>query len=149
MIETMTDLDEACLAVAAARATGLPVVACMVFDSGPDRTRTIMGTTPGQAAVALEQAGADVIGANCGQGIAGFLPVCRLLRQATTRPLWVKANAGLPEVVNGEICYHTAPEEFASFGPSLAAAGAAFVGGCCGTGPGFIRALVAALAPQP
>lgn len=146
VVETMTDLEEARLAVAAAHETGLPVVGCMVFDSGPERTRTIMGTTPAQAAATLEEAGADVIGANCGQGIAGFVPVCALLRAATTKPLWVKANAGLPEVVEGEIRYRTSPGEFAAYGPDLTAAGAAFIGGCCGTDPAFIRALVAAVA---
>ncbi|MFA6107445.1 MAG: homocysteine S-methyltransferase family protein [Candidatus Latescibacterota bacterium] len=149
VVETMTDLEEARLAVAAAHETGLPVVGCMVFDSGPERTRTIMGTTPAQAAAALEEAGAEVIGANCGQGIAGFVPVCELLRAATTKPIWVKANAGLPEVVGGEIRYRTTPAEFAAYGPSLTAAGAAFVGGCCGTDPAFIRALAAAVAASP
>lgn len=142
VVETMSDLDEATAAVEAAKSTGLPVVGCMVYDSGKDRDRTMMGTTPEQAARALEAAGAEVIGANCGQGIAGFLPICRRLRATTQRPLWIKANAGLPEMVDGRAVYRTTPEAFASHLPALLEAGATFVGGCCGTSPAFIRALL-------
>jgi 5-methyltetrahydrofolate--homocysteine methyltransferase len=139
----MSDLDEAIAAVAAARSTGLPVVACMVFDSGRDKDRTMMGTTPEQAAEALDAAGADVIGANCGQGIAGFVKICQRLHAATVRPIWLKPNAGLPELADGRIVYRTTPESFASDVPALLAAGASFIGGCCGTSPGFIKALKA------
>ncbi len=141
VVETMADLEEAKLAVSAARETGLPVIACMVFDSGKDKDRTMMGNTPEQAAKALTEAGADVIGANCGQGIAGFIPICRRLRAATDRPLWMKANAGLPTMVAGRAQYSTQPEEFAGFVPELVRAGAGFVGGCCGTSPEFIAAV--------
>jgi len=145
VIETMSDLDEAKLALAAARATGLAVVACMVFDSGKDRDRTMMGQTPEQVAAALSAAGADVIGANCGQGIAGFVPICRRLRAATDRPLWLKPNAGLPQLVDGRATYTTTPEEFAAHVPALVSAGANFIGGCCGTGPAFIAAIAHSL----
>lgn len=141
VIETMSDLDEARPAIAAARATGLPVVACMVFDSGKDKDRTMMGATPEQVAQALTEAGADVVGANCGLGIAAFVPICRRLHAATDRPIWIKANAGLPEMVEGRPVYRTTPEEFARHLPALQAAGASFLGGCCGTNPAFIRAL--------
>jgi methionine synthase I (cobalamin-dependent) len=148
VIETMCDLNEAKVALAAARETGLPVVVCLVFDSGKDRDRTMMGTTPEQAAAALTAAGADVIGANCGQGVAGHVPVCRRLRAAQgkpARPVWSKANAGLPQVVGEKVVYGTTPEEFAGYAPALREAGASFIGGCCGTTPEFIRALGAAL----
>ena len=141
VIETMSDPAEAVLAVTAARATGLPVVACLVFDSGRDRDRTMMGTTPEAAAAALMEAGADVIGANCGQGIEGFVTICRRLRAATDRPLWIKANAGLPRMVDGRAVYDVSPEQFAGHVPALLDAGANFVGGCCGTGPAFIAQL--------
>jgi len=142
VIETMSDLEEAKLAVEAVRQTGLPVVACMVFDSGKAKDRTMMGQTPEQAAEALTKAGADVIGANCGQGIAGFVNICRRLHSATDRPIWIKANAGLPTMVDGKAQYHVTPNEFAGFVPELVAAGAQFIGGCCGTSPGFIAAIV-------
>lgn len=141
VIETMGDPDEAALAVAAARETGLPVVACMVFDSGRDHDRTLMGTTPEVAARRLTDAGADVVGANCGQGIEGFLPLCRRLRSATDLPLWIKANAGQPNWVDGRAEYTMTPEQFAGFAPALIEAGAQFLGGCCGTRPEFIQAL--------
>ncbi len=145
VIETMSDPQEAGLAVAAAKQTGLPVVACMVFDSGRDKDRTMMGTTPEQAAEALLAAGADCIGSNCGQGIAGFVPICRRLRQASGCPVWIKANAGLPEMVDGQTVYRQTPDEFASYLPQLLEAGAAFIGGCCGTSPDFIRAVCRAV----
>lgn len=141
VVETMADLTEAGLAVRAAKTTGLPVVACMVFDSGKEKDRTMMGVTPEQAARSFTELGADVIGANCGQGIAGFLPICRRLRAATDRPIWIKANAGMPTMVDGQAHYRTTPEEFASFVPGLLQGGASFIGGCCGTSPAFIRAL--------
>jgi hypothetical protein len=141
VIETMTDLAEAKLAVAAARDTGLPVAASMAFDSGRDKDRTITGVTPEQAAQELTAQGADVIGANCGLGIAGYVPICQRLRGATDRPIWIKPNAGLPEMVEGRVVYKTTPQEFAAFVPALLEAGASFVGGCCGTGPEFVRAM--------
>ena len=148
VIETMSNLEEARLAVAAARETGLPVVACMVFDSGKAKDRTMMGQTPAQVAAALSEAGADVIGANCGQGIAGFVSICRRLHAATDRPIWIKANAGLPTMVAGKPQYQVTPEEFATFVPELLAAGASFIGGCCGTSPEFIRAVVRKMGHQ-
>jgi 5-methyltetrahydrofolate--homocysteine methyltransferase len=145
VVETMSDLEEAKLAIAAARATGLPVVACMVFDAGKAKDRTMMGNTPEQVAKALTEAGADVIGANCGQGIAGFVPICRRLRAATDRPLWLKPNAGLPQLVSDRATYSTTPEEFVAHVPELIKQGASFIGGCCGTSPEFIQAIARCL----
>ena len=142
VIETMGDLAEAKLALRAAKDTGLPVVVCMCFDSGADWDRTLMGTAPEQAAAELTAAGADVIGANCGQGIAGYVGICRRLRSATEQPIWIKANAGIPEMVDDQPVYKTTPEAFAEYGPALVEAGANFIGGCCGTGPDFTRALI-------
>jgi 5-methyltetrahydrofolate--homocysteine methyltransferase len=144
VIETMSDLAETRLAVDAAKATGLPVVACMTFDSGKNKDCTMMGVTPEQAAEQLTAAGADAIGANCGQGVAGFVALCRRFRQTTALPIWIKANAGLPQMAEGKAVYTQTPEEFASFVPALREAGASFIGGCCGTTPEFIRALRAA-----
>ena len=79
----------------------------MVFDSGKDKDRTMMGTTPEAAAQVLAAAGADVIGANCGQGIEGFVPICQRLHAATDRPIWIKANAGMPQLVEGRPVYRS------------------------------------------
>lgn len=143
VVETMSDPVEARLAVEAAKRTGLPVVASMVFDSGANKDRTMMGATPEQAAAVLRDAGADVVGANCGQGIAGFAAICRRMRDAAGLPVWIKPNAGLPELVDGRAVYRQSPGEFAAEVPALIEAGAAFIGGCCGTNPEFIRAIVA------
>jgi len=143
VVETMSDLAEAMIAVRAAKSTGLPVVASMVFDSGKNKDRTMMGQTVEQCAVALADAGADVVGANCGRGIAGYLALCQRLAQAASLPVWIKPNAGLPEFVDGKLIYQTTPDEFAGFAPALMDAGARFIGGCCGSTPEFIRALAA------
>lgn len=142
VVETMMDLEEAKIASSAARATGLPVVASMVFDAGKNKDRTMMGTTPEQAVEALSAIGVDAIGANCGQGIEGFIPICARMGAMTKLPLWMKPNAGIPEVIDGEIVYKTTAEEFGRFIPDLIKAGASFIGGCCGTDEGYVRAIV-------
>ncbi len=146
-IETMSDLDEAKLAVEAARSTGLPVVACMAFDSGKTKTQTMMGTTAEAAAKTLTGAGADVIGANCGQGIENYLELHKRLASATDKPIWLKPNAGEPQIIGDRTAYAQTPAEFAQAAVGLAEAGAAFIGGCCGTSPEFIRALAKVLVP--
>ncbi|HNQ21613.1 MAG TPA: homocysteine S-methyltransferase family protein [Phycisphaerae bacterium] len=144
--ETFFDLQELLIAVAAAQEnTPLPVVASMTFDSGPDRTRTMMGVSPAQAVTALGDAGAAAVGCNCGLGIDGYIKVVQQMRTHTTLPIWAKPNAGLPETVQGKVVYHETPEAFAGRAPALAAAGANVIGGCCGTTPDFIRALASAL----
>jgi len=140
VVETMSDLEEAKLAALAAQSTGLPVVSCMVFDSGKNRDRTMMGVTPEQAAEELTRQGVDAVGANCGDGIDRYVPVCQRLRSSSHLPIWIKANAGVPELVGSQPVYRTSPADFASQIPSLITAGASFIGGCCGTGPEFIRA---------
>ena len=105
------------------------------------------GATPEQAVARATRAGAQAIGANCGVGIEAYVPVCRRLRAATHLPLWIKPNAGLPEMQNDRAIYRTTPEEFAASIPALVEAGANFVGGCCGTNPDFIRAAARVLAP--
>ncbi len=146
VVETVADLEEALIAVRASRETGLPVIASMVFDSGKQKDRTMMGIRPEQAAEALEQAGAAAIGANCGLGIAGLVPICRRLRAASSLPIWIKPNAGMPLLENGRPVYSTTPEEFAEHALQLVEAGANVVGGCCGTTPAFVSALTRSLA---
>jgi methionine synthase I (cobalamin-dependent) len=144
VIETMSDPEEARIAITAAKTTSLPIVACMVFDAGKNKDRTMMGTTPEQAASILTEAGADAIGSNCGQGIANFIPLAQRLKAATHLPIWIKANAGLPELIDGQVTYNTTPQQFASHYSTLQQTGAAFIGGCCGTNPLFIQALLQA-----
>jgi 5-methyltetrahydrofolate--homocysteine methyltransferase len=148
VVETMSDMEEARLALAAAQATGLPVVVSMVFDSGKEKDRTMMGATVEQVARELTEAGADVVGANCGLGIEGYIPIGKRLRMATDRPIWIKPNAGLPELVDGAIRYMTGPDAFAAHARLLREAGVHFIGGCCGTTPEFIRVLKSALSRE-
>jgi 5-methyltetrahydrofolate--homocysteine methyltransferase len=140
-VETMTELAEATAAVRAAKTTGLPVVACMTYDSGKDKTCTMMGVTPEQAAEALIGAGADIIGCNCGIGIENYIVVAGKLRAVTDKPIWVKANAGMPEIEDNKVFYRMKPGEFADKVKLLIKAGANIVGGCCGTSPDFIAAI--------
>ncbi len=145
----MSDLAEMKLALAAAKSTGLAVVASMVFDSGRQNDRTMMGATAAQVAQELTAAGADAIGANCGHGMASFAEICRQLRAATDRPLWIKPNAGIPQIDGDQVVYDydTTADEFAGHGPDVIEAGASFLGGCCGTGPEFIVALNETIRP--
>jgi methionine synthase I (cobalamin-dependent) len=139
--ETMTDVEEARIAAEAALGTGLPVVVSMVYDSGAEGTRTMMGNSPADVVCALGPLGLLALGANCGRGASGFHAVCRELRMATAIPLWIKPNAGLPRMTGGSAVYDTRPEDFAREAIQLVAEGASFIGGCCGTSPEFIAAL--------
>jgi 5-methyltetrahydrofolate--homocysteine methyltransferase len=145
VIETMSDLKEALIALAAAKNTGLPVIVSMVFDSGKDKDHTMMGETPEQAVKALGEAGADAVGANCGQGIEGFVAICSRMKNSSELPIWMKPNAGLPEHINGKTVYRTTPGQFAKYVPGLIQAGADLIGGCCGTNPDFIREMIKVL----
>ena len=145
LLETFSELEEAKVAVEAALATGLPVIISFAFDTGKNKDRTMTGLTPEMAAREMTAAGAAVVGANCGVGIEAYVPICRRMRAATNLPLWFKPNAGLPEVIKGEIHYHVTPEQFASHVPELVEAGAKFVGACCGSNPAFIRAIASVL----
>ena len=150
VIETMTDLGETKAALLAARQVGsFPVVASMTFDHGPGGFATMMGVKPEQAAAELDAAGADIIGSNCGSGVENMIEIARLMRSATKKPLWVKPNAGLPELVDGETVFREMPDEMAARIEELLRAGANIIGGCCGTTPDHIRAISAAIATAP
>ena len=146
LVETMSDIAEARLAVAAAKSTGLPVIASFAFDSGKNKDRTMMGATPEAVAAAMVEAGADAVGANCGVGVEHAAIVCRRLHAACDLPIWIKPNAGLPKMEGSTIRYDTSADFFASHYAALREAGASFLGGCCGSTPDFIRALVNARA---
>ena len=144
LVETMSEIEEARLAVAAARSTGLPVIVSFAFDSGKNKDRTMMGATPEAVAAAMVEAGADAVGANCGVGVEYAAAICRRLHAACDLPVWIKPNAGLPKMEGTDIRYDVSAESFASHYPAICEAGASFLGGCCGSTPDFIRALVSA-----
>lgn len=139
VVETMIDLVEARIAATAAKQTGLAVIASMVFDSGENKDTTLMGNTPEQAVEELAKVGVDGVGANCGQGIEGYIPICRRLRAATDLAVWIKPNAGLPEVEDEKTIFYTSAQEFVESVPELIQAGADFIGACCGSDQEFVR----------
>jgi methionine synthase I (cobalamin-dependent) len=141
IIETMIDIQEAKIAAVAAKQTGLPVIVSMVYDSGEDKDHTMMGNTPEEVVAEISKISVDGIGANCGQGIEAFLPICRRLRQATELPIWIKPNAGLPEAVDDGVIFNMTAGDFVQYVPDLIQAGADFIGGCCGTNEEFVQAI--------
>jgi methionine synthase I (cobalamin-dependent) len=144
LVETMSDIEEARLGVAAAKTTGLPAIVSFAFASGRNKDRTMTGATPEAVAQAMVEAGADAVGANCGVGVEYAAAICRRLRAACDLPIWIKPNAGLPSMEGTVIRYATSAEFFASHYAALREAGVSFLGGCCGSTPDFIRALVTA-----
>ena len=146
VVETMTAIEEATLAIRAAlENTDLLVMATMVFDKGPRGFFTMMGVTPERAARELREAGAHVVGTNCGNGIDNMVEVAKTMRQETDGYLLVHSNAGIPAMKAGQIIYPESPEYMAERFKQLADIGVDIIGGCCGTGPEHIRALAQAL----
>ena len=140
LIETQTDLAEMREALRAARAaTRLPVMVTATFDN---TGRMLCGTPPEVSAVVAGSLGAVAVGANCGTGASDMIPLLARMRRATPLPLISNPNAGLPQTVEGRLLYPEGPDLFGARGPSLIAAGASAVGGCCGTTPDCIRVLV-------
>ena len=147
-IETMTAIDEACIAVKAAREnTKLEVVCTFTFDKTVDATyRTMMGVSPADMALALVKAGAHIIGTNCGNGMAQMIEIVREIRAADkTTPILVHANAGLPQNKDGAVVFPETPDMMAGMVPDIVSAGANIIGGCCGTTPEHIAMIVAAV----
>ena len=140
MLETFTDLEELRAAVGAVKGiSDLPVIAMMTV--GAD-CRTAYGTGPESFGPALDAMGVDVIGINCSVGPHGVLEAIEQLRRVTARPLIAQPNAGLPREVDGRKMYMASPEYMASYARRIVEAGARFVGGCCGTTPEHIHAIV-------
>ena len=142
-LETMIDLAELVVSIKAIKEIkpDLTVVAAMSYDSGPSNQCTMMGVSPEEAAAECIEAGADIIGANCGLGIDNSVLVCKTLRQNTKLPIWIKANAGFPELVGDKVMYSMDAEGFSRFVPTLIKAGANIIGGCWGTNSEHIKAI--------
>jgi len=142
-VETMSDLQEATLAIRAAReiSADIPVMATMTFDRTPRGFFTMMGIDVPTAVAGLLDAGADIVGSNCGNGLENMIELAREFRRHTDRPLLIQSNAGLPENRDGRLQYSESPEFFAQKAEELLAAGVNIIGGCCGTTPAHIRAI--------
>jgi 5-methyltetrahydrofolate--homocysteine methyltransferase len=140
-VETMIDLREASLAVQAARnvAPELPVMATMTFDSTPRGFYTVMGVNVEQAARGLRDAGADVVGSNCGNGSETMVEIARAFRDRTSLPLIIQPNAGLPQNRGGQVVYPESPAFMADQALELLGLGVAVIGGCCGSTPDHIH----------
>jgi len=148
VVETMSDLDEARIAVTAAHEnTSCEVICTMTFEKTlTGEYRTMMGVSPAEMVPVMKEAGVDIIGANCGNGIEGMIDIVREIRTVNLDiPVLVHANAGLPRYENGKTVFPESPEEMASFIPSLIGAGANIIGGCCGTTPEHIRLICEAM----
>ena len=142
VVETMIDLGEAILATRAAKAAApnLPVMATMTFDASPKGFHTVMGNTIAQAADGLADAGADIVGSNCGNGIEKMFEIAEEFVRVSNLPVAIQSNAGLPETRDGELYYSETPEFMAGHVKRLLGIGVKVIGGCCGTTPDHIRA---------
>ena len=137
-VETMSSFEEVDAAIEAARGTGLPVAATMTFDTAG---KSMMGVDPAAFAERYTKAGIAALGANCGVGPAELMHSVLGMRSAAGIPLVAKGNCGIPEYREGEIHYHGTPEMMARYAGLARDAGAAVVGGCCGTTPEHIAAM--------
>jgi len=145
IIETMTDLDEASLAVKAAKEnTRCEVFCTMTFDKTvTNEYRTMMGVSPTEMAEKIIGAGADLIGANCGNGSRDMVGIVREIRLADSKiPVLIHANAGMPIYKDGKTVFPESPVEMAAFAGDLVKAGANIIGGCCGSTPAHIAEIV-------
>ena len=146
-IETMSSLEEVAAAAEAARKTGLPVCATLTFDTA---RRSMMGVTPADYAAFATEIGLDLVGANCGVGPAELIDSTQgLVAAGIDIPVVAKGNCGIPQYVDGEIHFHGSPELMAEYALYARDAGATTIGGCCGTTPEHVAAMVNALNSTP
>lgn len=141
VIETMTDLEEARIATKASKEnTKCEVICTMTFDKTlSGEYRTMMGISPSEMVEILIAAGASVIGANCGNGIADMIGIVKEIRQVNAEiPVLIHANAGMPHYCDGQTTFPESPEDMAGRVKEIIDAGANIIGGCCGTTPDHI-----------
>jgi 5-methyltetrahydrofolate--homocysteine methyltransferase len=147
-IETMSDIDEAVLAIRAVKEnTQLEAICTFTFEKTVQGDyKTMMGVDQISAVKAAVEAGADIVGSNCGNGIERMIEIVSQIHSVYKDiPILVHANAGLPHNVDGKDVFPETPEDMAALAPKLAAAGANVIGGCCGTTPAHIQAMKNAL----
>jgi 5-methyltetrahydrofolate--homocysteine methyltransferase len=108
--------------------------------------RTMMGVSPEEMVKSMKEAGAQIIGSNCGNGIEDMIGIVKAIRNIDKEiPVIIQANAGIPELIDGKTVFRESPEMMASFVPDLIKAGANIIGGCCGTTPDHIREIAGVL----
>ena len=142
-IETMTDINESVIAIESARkiSQDIPIIATMTFDVIPQGCVTIMGNGVTEVCPKLHEAGANVIGSNCGNGTKNMITIAKEFLSNTELPIIIQSNAGIPTIVDDHIVYQETPEEFADFTKILLELGVSIIGGCCGTTPDHIKAI--------
>lgn len=142
--ETFIDLNELRAAILAAKeTTNLPIIASATFNAD---SRTMFGNSAEVCAIVCQSLGAVMVGANCSGGPESLIEPIKRMSSVASVPLCVKPNAGMPELVKGEVTYHQTPEQFSSYTQVFVENGVRLIGGCCGTTPEFIRELKKALA---
>jgi 5-methyltetrahydrofolate--homocysteine methyltransferase len=143
VLETFFVLEEALWAVDAIRGVSeVPLIISFSFDQG---TRTMMGVSPADVVAAFQPLGVAAIGANCGRSLEDNDSVVREFLQATSVPVWIKPNAGIPQVLGDRVVYEADPTTLAAHVADYARQGARIVGGCCGTTPEHVAAIARAL----
>ncbi len=131
LCETFSDIREVQIAIQAAGSTGLPVFATMTYDIN---LHTMMGVAPADGMRACEEAGAAVVGCNCGNGPEEMTQVLdQMLAAGPQRPLMAQSNAGVPELIDGRVCYVYPPEKMVQFARQWNEAGVSVIGSCCGS----------------
>lgn len=142
VIETMMSIEEAAAALKAAKKiTDVPVVVSMTYSHSDSGFATMMGVKPAQAVQQLTKHSVNIIGANCGLGSKVMVELAKELRRLTILPIWIKPNAGLPELVDGKTVYRETSEDLFQSISQIIEIGADIVGGCCGSTPEYIRLL--------
>ena len=146
-VETMIDLREAELAVRAARSHSaeIPLIATLTFDATPRGFFTTMGNSVEQACMTLVEAGADIVGSNCGNGTDTMIEIAAEFTKHASVPVIIQSNAGLPENRGGELLYPESPDFMGERVSRLMDLGVGIIGGCCGTTPDHIHAIRTAI----
>jgi 5-methyltetrahydrofolate--homocysteine methyltransferase len=142
-VETMADPVESSLAIKAIRSldSSIPIMATMTFSKTPKGFFTFLGASVKNAAAALEKAGANILGSNCGEGIENMIEIAREFRQCSQLPVAIRSNAGLPSKSETGLTYSETPDYVAGKTVELLKLGVQIVGGCCGTGPDHIHGM--------
>ena len=147
--ETFSDIKEIRAGLIAARdvSPDIPILAMMTFQpirqsNDVNDMRTVVGTDPETASVVLNALGADLVGGNCSLGPEGLIEIFRRMNKISRKPLVFQPNAGMPELCNGVTCYPSSPETMAEYAVKFAKEGVNIIGGCCGTTPEHLKAIV-------
>jgi len=142
--ETFSDMKEIRAGLIAARdvSPDIPILAMMTFQND---MRTVVGTDPETASIVLNALGADLVGGNCSLGPEGLIEIFRRMNSISRKPLVFQPNAGMPELCNGVTCYPALPETMAEYAVKFAKEGVNIIGGCCGTTPEHLKAIVKAV----